>query len=214
MSSEGSSFRIWGLTGGIASGKSTVAQLFAKNGVPSVDADQVSRELSAPGGEAHSELLKRFGTADRVELKKLIFGNSPEALQAKKDLEAILHPLIRKNSQRKLAELASSTGARIVLYEATLLIESGREKSFTGLIVVEAPRESRVQRLMERDKISREAAERMIDLQLSDAERRKHATHVIENRGSPAELEKKVKALIPLLLPQSKRGTPHSQENS
>ncbi len=179
--------RVIGLTGGIAAGKSTVARFFEKAGVPVIDADQVARELSAPGGAAHEAILKRFGTADRTELRKIVFGDPA----ARQDLESILHPLIRAESASRIARLA----APVVLYEAALLVETGRARELDGLVVVEAPREQRLRRLRARDGIQEELAARMLDAQTSDEERRNAATEVIVNAGGLAELEQKVAAL-------------------
>lgn len=177
---------VWGLTGGIASGKSLVARFFEEEGWTVVDADQVSRDLSSPGGAAEPAIRARFGTTDRSELRQKIFSDP----LARRDLEAILHPLIRMES---LGRMRASD--RPVIYEAALLVERGRHRDFDGLIVVVSPREDRIRRLMERDRCSRESAEAIIAAQISDDERRAHATHLIENLGSEAELQVKVHAL-------------------
>jgi dephospho-CoA kinase len=191
----GPALQLWGLTGGIASGKSTVARIFQEAGVPVLDADQITRNLSAPGGPAHQAILKRFGTADRKLLREKVFSDA----QARKDLEAILHPLIQTESLKQAASLAKSSGRSFVLYEASLLVETGRYHDLAGLIVVEAPRELRMKRLIERDGMEPEMAQRVLDSQISDAERRKAATHVILNPGSLDELRKQVQSLIPQL---------------
>lgn len=183
---------VWGLTGGIASGKSTVARLFEKeHGIPVIDADEVNRELSAPGGAAHAAIVARFGTADRARLRELVFMDPA----ARRDLEAILHPLIREESERRIAGLAAQ-GTRRVLYEATLLVETGRYRDFAGLIVVESPRAARIARLTARDGLTREQSERVLAAQASDEDRRRAATTVIENSGSLEELRQKVAALV------------------
>jgi dephospho-CoA kinase len=172
-----------------------VAQLFSKYGIPCVDADQISRDLRSPGGKGHEAILKKFGTADRAQLRELIFKNA----QARKDLEAILHPLIREECDHRFELLTQ----RPALYEASLLIETGRYRDFTGLIVVEAPRENRIERVIARDSVSREEAEKTLSSQLTDEERRKFATHLIENSGSVDELEKKVALLAQKLITSS-----------
>ncbi len=189
-------FKVYGLTGGIASGKSTVAQLFTElAGIPVVDADRLTRALSAEGGAAHPLLLKRFGTADRARLRELVFKDA----EARRELEAILHPLIRTESERQLAEAAARSSTRTVLYEAALLVESGRHRDFDGLIVVQAPLDMRVRRLMARDQSDEEAARRIIAAQLSDEERAKAATYLIQNTGDLQELKAQVLLLIPRL---------------
>ncbi len=179
--------KVFGLTGGIASGKSTASLFFSEAGIPVIDADLVARELTDHGGRAHDAVLKRFGTTDRAKLRELVFADA----KARADLEAILHPLIREESARRISE----TQAPLVIYEATLLVETGRFKDFDGLIVVEAPREERIQRLMARDHSTREIAEKILASQASDESRRAVATFVITNTGTLDELKAQVQAL-------------------
>jgi dephospho-CoA kinase len=181
-------FEVWGLTGGIASGKSTAARIFAEEGIPVIDADQVSRELSAPGGAAYAEILGRFGTADRAELRKLVFADD----QARKDLEAILHPQIVAESLKRMQSL----GAPRVIYEATLLVETGRYKELTGLIVIDAPRDLRRARLIGRDGVEPELADRILASQIDDQRRREAATVVVPNAGTVDELRARVRDWI------------------
>lgn len=187
------SFQVYGLTGGIGSGKTTVAQMFVDHGIPYVDADSVARHLREPGQPGFLAIQKRFGTTDRLKLRELL-SQDP---QAKKDLEGILHPLIQIESEKAL-KLASDQhpAAEFVIYEASLIIEAGRAKDFNGLIVVTAPLEERVQRVMARDQCSNQAALAMIQAQLSDEERLKHATHSIQNHGKLEDLQKAVKKLL------------------
>ena len=186
--------RIVGLTGGIASGKSTAARIFQELGVPVLDADQISRQLSQSGGLAHAAILKRFGTADRAELRKLVFQDA----KARADLEAILHPLIAEESARQAKEQAARLKGEnpAVLYEAALLVETGRNRDFDGLIVVTAPLAVRVQRLVARDRISEDMAQRMIAAQTSDAERERAATQILLNDSDEAALRTRVTELI------------------
>ena len=179
---------IWGLTGGIASGKSTVAGFFSKAGIPVIDADQITHDLSAYGGKAHEAILKRFKTADRRKLREIVFADAV----ARKDLEAILHPLIHAESQKRIERFKKPR----VIYEAALLVETGRNKDLAELIVVTASAEVRLERLMARGGFDRAGAARMISAQTSDEIRLKVATHVIENSGSLSELEEKVRVLI------------------
>jgi len=191
MKPKNSAYKIWGLTGGIASGKSTAARFFAEAGAPVVDADQVARELSRAGGAAHAAIVQRFGTADRAELRKLVFSDPA----SRKALEAILHPLIVQESQRQMDTLAGR-GARLVIYEASLLVETGRWKDFDGLIVVDCPREMRKKRLILRDKIDEATAEQILNAQIQDNVRLAAATHVLSNTGSPSDLQKKVNEFL------------------
>lgn len=172
------------MTGGIASGKTTVAHLFEKAGIAVIDADQITRQLTELGGAAHDLILKRFGTTDRAELRKIIFKDP----KAKNDLEAILHPLVHQESMKKISEL----GDRIVLYDAALLVETGRYSDFRGLIVVHASRQKRLERLINRDHCSLELAEKILNSQVSDEKRLAAATHVLDNSGTFQELESQV----------------------
>lgn len=180
--------KIWGLTGGVASGKSTAAKFFKQAGIPVVDADAIARELSQKKGAAYPAILKRFGTADRKKLRKLVFSNEA----ARKDLEAILHPLIQAESKKRISALS----APHVIYEAALLVEKERYKDLAGLIVIDAPRELRKKRLIERNKISASMAEQILDSQISDEARRAAATAVIQNSGTLEELREKITYLI------------------
>lgn len=183
-----------GLTGGIASGKSTVAALLRKRGYAVVDADQIARALRAPGGAAAPAIQKRFGTLDSAELRDKVF-QDPEA---RADLEAILHPLIRAESMRELERLAAHT-SQPVFYEATLILESGRRSDFDALWVVTSPEDIRLERLRARKGMTDALARRILDSQLSDAERRASATHWIDNSGSLDDLERAVDSALTAL---------------
>jgi dephospho-CoA kinase len=183
--------KVYGLTGGIASGKTTVARMLMEAGIPVLDADQVARELTAPGGKAHAAIQEKFGTTDKAALRERIFKDP----QARKDLEAILHPLIRTESEKKIQSLPDP----VVVYEAALLVETGRYRDFDGLIVVESPPEQRKARLLQRDGNTPEDADRILAAQLSDENRAQVATAVIRNTGTLAELADQVRDLIVLL---------------
>lgn len=181
--------KIYGLTGGIAAGKSTVAELFQKYGIPTLDADALARELSSSGGKAHDLIFKRFGTTDREQLRQMVFSDP----QARKDLEGILHPLILEESQRRFKTMH----APLALYEAALLVETGRYKDFDGLIVVEAPLEIRKKRLLKRQPIDEEMADKILGTQISDDERRRVATFILVNPSNDkSALEVEVKNLL------------------
>lgn len=190
-SPSGFAIPVIGLTGGVASGKSTVARLIEKKlGTPVVDADRIARELSSPGGRAAGAIQARFGTLERAELRAKVFADP----QARRDLEAILHPLIAEESRAQVAQHADRGAGRVV-YEAALLVETGRYREMDGIIVVQAPPEQRIARLMERDGIGREQAEAMIRVQATDEERAAVAGHVIQNSGSLEDLEAAVERL-------------------
>lgn len=182
-----------GITGGIGSGKSTVAKLLQNEGVPIIDADQVARELRAPGGLAHDLILQKFGTTDRQILRDLI-SKDP---QARHDLEAILHPLILSESRRKLDEAAAQhPEAPLVAYEATLLLEAGRAQDFDAILVVTAPEEARIQRILARDPMSRAQAEAIVRTQNSDDYRMARAHFAVQNDGGFDDLKLKVRKAL------------------
>ncbi|MGK5085013.1 dephospho-CoA kinase [Bdellovibrionota bacterium FG-1] len=188
--------QVWGLTGGIASGKSTAARIFAERGIPVVDADTIARELASPGGAAYAQILTRFGTADRAELRKIVFADP----KARQDLEAILHPLIqaeslkRINQIRQLSQIGTLSDSPI-LYEAALLVETGRYRDLAGLIVVDADPAIRRARLIARDGISETLADQILASQISDSVRRQAATHVLINNGSVDDLRRAIESL-------------------
>jgi dephospho-CoA kinase len=183
-------FQVWGLTGGIAAGKSTVARFFEKAGIPVIDADQIARELSQPGGLAHERIEQCFGTTDPQVLREKIFTNPA----SKSELESILHPLIQEESSKRIQKLASQFP--VVIYEAALLAETGRFKDLHGLIVIEAPQEDRLKRLLIRSGMTEEIAKRILSSQLPDSARAQNASVTIENRGSLEDLESKVQKWI------------------
>lgn len=188
--------KLVGLTGGIGSGKSEVARTLSSLGFKVLDADQVARGLSLEGGAAYGPMVARFGTADRKLLKEMLLKDP----KAKKDLEGILHPLIRSESMRLAQELAPQSKEGIVIYEASLLIESGRIKDFPNLIVVTSPTEARVKRICARDSCSPDTARTMISLQTSDEVRRSHARWVLENDGSLEDLRIKTLKMAEAIL--------------
>ena len=181
--------QVWGITGGIASGKSTVAQYFKELGFPVVDADQIAHQLLEEGQEGHQAVLHRFGTASRDALREIVFKDE----QSRKDLESILHPMIYKKSIEEFIRL--SQNHRIIFYEAALLIESGRHKDLNGLILVESDPHLQVERIVKRKPIDPALARKMIESQLSDADRVPHADFVLKNDGSLADLKKQVSDL-------------------
>jgi dephospho-CoA kinase len=190
--------KVFGLTGGIGSGKSTVAQLFAARGVPVVDADALAREVVVPGAPAHAEVAAIWpetiaddGTIDRKRLGAIVFGDPA----ARARLEAITHPRIAAAADARLAALAAE-GHRLALYEATLLVESGRWRDFDGLIVVTASTETQIARAISRDGLSRAQAEARVRAQGTTAEKVRVATHVIDNDGGRAATEAQVDALL------------------
>jgi dephospho-CoA kinase len=183
----------FGLTGGMGSGKSTVAKCFARFGAIVIDADEVARHVRTPGSMGHTAILTRFKTDDRAELRRIL-SESPEA---KRDLEGILHPLIQTESQKQMTEaIAKHPNAPVLLYEATLLIEAGRAKDFDGVIVVTSPLPDRIRRISMRDQIAEKDAKLMIQAQNDDAYRLPHATYVIQNLGDENALVNEVRKVL------------------
>jgi dephospho-CoA kinase len=183
-----------GLTGGIASGKSTVANMFSELGVPVVDADQVAREVVAPGSEGLEAVVAEFGAEvlgadgalDRKKLGALVFSDSAR----RRALEAITHPRIAQRSGELLAR--ATEHAPYALYEAALLVEKGLHRSLAALVVVAAPPELQVARVRARDGLSEEEARARIATQLPLAEKAEVADHVIWNEGDLVALKARV----------------------
>jgi dephospho-CoA kinase len=173
-----------GLTGGIASGKSAVAEMFAALGAAVVDTDLIAREVVAPGSRGLAAVRAAFGetvlasdgTLDRRRLRAVVF-NDPE-LRAR--LEAILHPLIRT---RTAEQIAAARGP-YALVVVPLLIETDFTELVDRILVVDCPRETQVQRVIERDGVDRSAAEAMLAAQTDRATRLTAADDVIDNGGS------------------------------
>lgn len=186
-----------GLTGGIGSGKSTVAALLAERGAVVVDADRLAREAVAVGTEGFRAVVDRFGPdviagdggLDRKALAGVVFGD-PEALA---DLNGIVHPLVRAAIAAQVAELAGTDA--VVVLEIPLLVESGRSYGASKVIVVDCPEEVAVRRLVEGRGMDEADARRRMAAQVSRAERLAAADVVIDNSGSVADLGRQVDAL-------------------
>ncbi len=189
-----------GLTGGIGSGKSTVAAMLAARGAVVVDADRIARYVVEPGMPALAALAERFGAdvvgpdgrLERAKLAERAFA-TPED---RKDLEAITHPVIGAEFLRLVAE--APEGA-VVVHDVPLLVESTKGYDYAAVIVVEAPLEVRLERLEARRRAACRRAARCVAQQASDEERRAVATYVLDNRGDVADLERQVDAIWPEL---------------
>jgi dephospho-CoA kinase len=187
-----------GLTGGIASGKSSVAALLAHEGIPIVDADALAREVVAPGSSGLAAIVERFGnhvlledgSLDRKKLGDLVFSD-PEARRA---LNAITHPRIAAAGMEKLRALADHP-APYRVYEAALLVENGLTKAFAALVVVRVDEATQLARLMARDGSSEADARARIASQLPLAEKVAVADFVIDNSGDPEATRVQVRAL-------------------
>lgn len=183
-----------GLTGGIGSGKSTVARLLAEYGAVIVDADAIAREVVAAGTPGLAQVVDAFGegilnadgTLDREGLGRIVFAD-PEA---RRRLEGITHPLIGAESGRRI-EAAEAAGAPVLVHDIPLLVENGLPESFDDVIVVEAPDEMRLARLAARGLPREQALERM-RTQATNEQRRAAATYLIDNSGSLQDLRERV----------------------
>ena len=178
--------RLIGLTGGIATGKSTVSRRLAERGLPVIDADQLAREVVAPGQPALAEIAQRFpgvvsadGVLDRKALGARIFADPSERAA----LNAITHPRIQQAVVERSIALAEA-GAPVAVYDAPLLIENRLHEDLDGVILVVAPPEVQRARLMARDGSGAPDAEARIAAQLPLTEKRRHATWLIDNGGS------------------------------
>jgi dephospho-CoA kinase len=200
--------RVFGLTGNIATGKSTVARLFLERGVPVVDADQVARDVVAPGTPGLAQVAARFpgvlapdGTLDRKELAARVFDDAQERAA----LNAILHPLIGQEVRGRLERLAAQ-GQQVAVYEAALIVENGLQHGLDGLVVVNAPVSQQIERLRARDGMSEKEARARIAAQLPGHEKVKAADFVIENTGAPELLRAQVARVVDALRAGWQRG--------
>jgi dephospho-CoA kinase len=184
-----------GLTGGIASGKSTVADLFAARGAAVLDTDVISREVVEPGSHGLAALvnalgggiLDRDGRLDRAELRRRIFADA----QTRHEVEAILHPAILRELERQAGKLPGPYHVLVI----PLLVEAGLEHVVDRVLVVDCPEEDQVRRLMARDGETREDAMRIIEAQAPRERRLAAADDVIENGGTAPDLQARVAAL-------------------
>ncbi len=184
-----------GLTGGIASGKSTVSRTFTELGIAVIDADEVAREVVAPGTPGLAAVVRRFGIAvleasgalNRSALRAQIF----EDPAARRDLESILHPLIR----RRMDELADAASGPYIVMAIPLLVEGGQQGRVDRVLLIDADESTQLQRVMSRDNIPQAQAQAIVAAQASRAQRLKRADDVIANTGTVAELRQAVEKL-------------------
>ncbi len=196
---------IYGLTGGIGSGKSAAAAYFEDCGIPVVSADELSRVVVTPGSEGLAAVVALFGEGvlspqgelDRRKLGALVFKDP----SLRVGLEGILHPRIRDCFQDVLAAL-EATGNPIVVYEVPLLFENSLEKQMKAVILVSAPEDARIARVITRDKLSAEDVRARMAAQMDDKTRRSRATHVLENDGDLAHLHAQIDVLLAKILPR------------
>lgn len=199
-----------GLTGGIGSGKSTVADLLVERGAMLVDTDQIAHQLTAPGGAAIAPIRAAFGEdviasdgrMDRAAMRALAFSQP----QARKQLESILHPLIREQTDAGVAA-ALAAGAPYVLVAVPLLVEGGHwQGRYDRILVVDCPTETQVARVMQRSHLERSQVEAIMAAQATREQRRAAATDVVDNSGDPQHLPPQIDALDRLFRRLSSQG--------
>ena len=175
------------LTGGIATGKSTVARMLRQLSYPVIDADQLARQVTAPGSPGLTAIVNRFGTdvldedgqLNRPLLGKLVFHDE----RARRDLEAITHPLIRSALLAEVEKLQLNEEPRLFFYEASLIMETGQEKAFRAVWATYCVASVQKQRLMQRDQVDSTKAERIIATQMPAKEKADLADSVVDTSG-------------------------------
>ncbi|MDP1732847.1 MAG: dephospho-CoA kinase [Sulfuritalea sp.] len=191
-----------GLTGGIGSGKSAVGELFAQHGITVVDTDAIAHALTAPGGPAIAAIRTEFGDAavsadgalDRAAMRAMVFADESTKTSARKRLEAILHPLIRAESERQVAHKPAASPYAILM--VPLLVESGDyRKRVNRIAVVDCAESTQIERVMSRSGLARAEIERILAAQATRAERLAAADDVIDNDGALARLAPQIERL-------------------
>jgi dephospho-CoA kinase len=209
LCSKGRPVIIAGLTGGIASGKSTISRFFSDAGAQIIDADTIAREVVKQGTPGYKAILAFFGRTilqsdgeiDRKRLGDIIF-NDP---YKKARLDAIVHPLVLKRSSEMIAQIAAQTPDAVVIMDIPLLLEAGMERDLAEVIVVYVPEAIQLRRLTNRDGIDKQAAMARIRSQMPIEEKRKRATVVIDNSSTIPESRRQALAVFQRLKEESKR---------
>jgi dephospho-CoA kinase len=191
---------IVGLTGGVASGKSTVSTVLREEGAYLIDADQIARDLVQPHTPAWRELVKAFGenilqkdgSVHRKKLAAIVF-SSPEKRSL---LNQLLHPRIKEETERRLRAIGQSDPEAIVVIDAALLIETGAYREVDRLIVVHATEAQQIERLREREGVEREEALQIVSAQMPLEEKLKVADMVIRTEGSLEETRRKAREVF------------------
>ena len=193
---------LYGLTGGIASGKSTVSRMFRELGAHVLDADVIAREVVEPGTPGLAAVAARFpgvvgpdGRLDRAQLGTRVFADATERAA----LNALIHPLIREAFLNKVQALADQ-GVERILYDVPLLIETGLHTNMDGVVVVWVPRATQKARLMGRDGLDEAAADARLAAQLPLDDKRRHATWIVDNSGELASTRAQVEQVWQAML--------------
>jgi dephospho-CoA kinase len=196
-------FLLVGLTGGIATGKSTVAQTLRSLGAEVIDADQLAREVVAPGESALAEIVREFGdvrnadgTLDRKKLGAIVF-NDPAR---REQLEAITHPAIRQRFLARLAALEARGYEGLVFFDAPVMIESGNYRNMDRLVVVFTDESTQRGRLMARDRMAATEASSRMATQMPVIDKAKLADYVIDNAGDRATTAARTREVFEALL--------------
>lgn len=196
------------LTGGIGSGKSTVAALFAKRGAPVIDADKIARELAAPGRPALQKIIEAFGqhiiqangALDRKKLRQIVFDDQI----AKARLEAILHPLIYAEIDRRIDGVEYPYCLAVI----PLLLETGRQARFDRVLLIDLPERLQLERALRRDRSAPALIKKMIASQITRANRLQYGADVIDNTGAIDALDGQTQSLHARYLQMAKDAKP------
>lgn len=191
---------LFGLTGGIASGKSTVSQLLVKHGALLVDADQVARDVVEQGQPALQEIVSYFGQAvlnedgslNRSALGTIVFSDKDKLAT----LESITHPAIRERMFSTIEQYKDEDPTAVIIADIPLLYETKQTELYEAIIVVYVPREMQIKRLMERNNIAEEVAASRVDIQMDIELKRAQADYVIDNSGTLEQTEEQIVGLL------------------
>jgi dephospho-CoA kinase len=195
--------RVFGLTGNIGSGKSTVAAMLRDAGIPVLDADRISKEVTAPGGRAYDAVVQAFGkgivrddgSIDRKRLGEIVFSDPA----SRERLERIAHPAILEAMKEEIAGIERK-GHRAAVVEATLIHETGRKGLFDAVISVTCDRDTAISRLAARDGMSRGQAEARLRAQMDADQKAEASDYVIDNSSSTEETSRQVNRIARILL--------------
>jgi dephospho-CoA kinase len=197
-----------GLTGGIASGKSTVSRMFADEGIPVICADELAHQAVMPGSSAIQEIARVFGSEvlneggclDRVAMARVVFSDPKK----RKLLESIIHPWVAEEKDRQLSEYVRQ-GSSLVIVDVPLLFEANWEEAFDVVVLVYVPRETQEERLTSRDAMNQTAMRERLDAQISIEEKKRRSDIILENQGTFDETREKVRSTLSQLFRLAER---------